>query len=194
MANLEKENTFSSVDARIELLEKKLAALDDEINSIKTSMPENKVTLIISSGDLDKALSSFIIAVGAASMGFKVVMFFTFWGMNIIKKKRVLSNKTFTEKLMSLMLPSSNKHLPVSKSNMFGMGALFLKEIMKEHKVASLQDLVKLSNELGVSLVSCQMTMGIMGISAEELLPDLKFGGVASCVNEASTSKFTLFI
>jgi peroxiredoxin family protein len=179
---------------KIAILEKKIEKLQSEIANVKTLLPEDKITLIIASQDLDKALSAFIIAAAAASIGMEVVMYFTMWGLNVIKKKTIYTDKSVHEKLMALIMPSSNVKLPISNANMFGLGASFMKKIMKKNNVSTLKDLIDVNTELGVKMISCQMSMGIMGITKEELFSDIIYAGATKCVVEAASSRFTLFI
>lgn len=194
MTKNENENTPVAPKQTLELLTQQIETLHAEVKALKEMMPENKLTLVIGSEDLDKAMTAFIIAAGAISMGISVVMYFTFWGLNVLKQKRTFSNKSFTKKMMAMMMPGSNNALPISKLNMFGAGTIFLKHVMKEHHVASLQDLIALNLELGVKMISCQMSMDVMGIHKEELLSGLEYAGAANCVNEIITAKIAFYI
>jgi peroxiredoxin family protein len=176
-----------STEERIQLLEKKLAELEEK-------MPEDKVSLVVFSGDLDRVLASFILATGAAAMGQQVRMFFTFWGYNAIRKQRVLSGKNIMEKMMAMMSPGSSQSLPVSKMNFFGIGAKMLRTMMKNKNVASLEDLIKMAREMGVQIIACEMSRDVMGIKDKELIEGLEPGGVASFLADALKSRATLFI
>ena len=140
-------------------------------------MPGKKsMTIIIHSGDLDKALAGFILATGAAAKGIETTMFFTFWGMNIIKHGGAESTK-------------------LSKMNMAGLGKMMIKKTMKKHNVASLEELIKDAKELGVRLIACEMTMDLMNVPKDSLIPEVnEIGGVGSYLDVASESQINLFI
>lgn len=152
-------------------------------------------TLIVFSDDLDRALASFVIANGAASMGNSVTMFFTFWGLNILKKPvKIKIKKDFMGKMLGRMLPSGVRKLKLSRMNMLGMGTLMMKKRMKSKRVESLEEMLKIAEENGIKLVACQMTMDIMGIDKKELYDNVMVGGVASYLEEADRSNLNLFI
>lgn len=156
--------------------------------------PEGK-TLIVFSGDLDKVLASFIIANGAASMGRPVTMFFTFWGLNALRKtQKVPVRKSVVEKMFGAMMPRGSKKLKLSKMNMGGMGTRMMKMVMKDKNVDSLEDLMKQAMKNGVKLVACTMSMDIMGITEEELIDGVELAGVASYLGDAEESNVNLFI
>ncbi|MEI6602380.1 MAG: DsrE/DsrF/DrsH-like family protein [Clostridia bacterium] len=155
----------------------------------------DKKNIIVFSGDLDKAIASFIIANGAAAMGRKVQMFFTFWGINMLRKStHVKVKKNLIEKMFGFMMPRGSKKLSLSKMNMAGMGAAMIRGIMKHKNIDSLESLITLALDNGVELVACTMTMDIMGIKKEELLDRVQFGGVASMLANAEESDMSLFI
>lgn len=151
------------------------------------------VTIVVFSGDLDKAIASFIIANGALALGKKVTMFFTFWGLSIIKK-RTLSKNNILEKMFSFMLPKNSLSLPVSKMNFFGIGAKMIRYVMKSKDIMSLEELMNKSIENGVNLIACSMSMEVMGISKDELLENIEYGGVGQYLGEAQNSNTNLFI
>lgn len=151
------------------------------------------VTIVVFSGDLDKAIASFIIANGALALGKKVTMFFTFWGLSIIKK-RTLSKNNILEKMFSFMLPKNSLSLPVSKMNFFGIGAKMIRYVMKSKDIMSLEELMSKSIENGVNLIACSMSMDVMGISKDELLENIEYGGVGQYLGEAQNSNTNLFI
>ena len=155
----------------------------------------NNKTLIVFSNDLDKAVASFILANGAASTGKKVSMFFTFWGLSVLKKRSpVPLRKSLLEKMFSLMLPSSSRALGLSRMNMLGMGGPVMRYIMRKKKVDSLESLMHQAKEAGVEMIACQMSMDVMGIRAEELMEGVKIGGVATYMERAEASNVNLFI
>ncbi|WP_346871023.1 CoA-disulfide reductase [Clostridium sp. UBA5119] len=152
-------------------------------------------TLVVFSGDLDKAIASFIIATGAASMGKPVTMFFTFWGLNILKRKDKPSVKKDTmEKMFDMMLPSSTGKLPLSKMNMAGMGPAMIKNIMAKNNVDDLDTLIDNALKMGVKIIACAMSMDLMGIKHEELIPEVEVGGVATYLASTEDAGLNLFI
>lgn len=156
---------------------------------------KNGATLVVFSGDFDKAIASFIIATGAASMGKEVTMFFTFWGLNILKKKgKGKVNKDTMEKMFDVMLPSHAGKLPLSQMNMMGMGPAMIKQIMKKHNVDDLETLIANATNMGVRVVACAMSMELMGIKKEEFIDGVEIGGVASYLGAADDSGLNLFI
>ena len=153
----------------------------------------SNMTMVVFSGDLDKAIAAFIIANGALTMGKKVTMFFTFWGLSILKKKN-LSKKNFIEKMFAMMLPKNSKDLPVSKMNFFGIGAKMIRSVMKKKNIMSLEELIKKAIDSGVNITACNMSMDVMGISEEELIDGINYGGVGQYLGEAEKSNNNLFI
>ncbi|MEG1544826.1 MAG: DsrE/DsrF/DrsH-like family protein, partial [Tannerellaceae bacterium] len=141
---------------------------------------DNK-TLIVFSDDLDKALASFVIANGAASTGKKVTMFFTFWGLNVIKKRQKPTvSKDIFGQMFGWMLPAHSGKLSLSKMNMLGAGSWMMRLIMKRKRVDSLESLIAQAAENGVEMIACTMSMDVMGIQKEELMDNVTMGGVAS--------------
>ena len=161
-------------------------------------IPESTGTnknLIVFSGDLDKAIASFIIANASAAMGRKVSMFFTFWGLNILRKpEKVSVKKDFISSMFGKMMPRGAGKLSLSKMNMGGMGAKMIRTVMKNKNVDSLEDLIKASLENGVELIACSMSMDVMGLKIEELIDGVKMGGAAAMLANAEESDMSLFI
>ncbi len=153
----------------------------------------SNMTMVVFSGDLDKAIAAFIIANGALTMDKKVTMFFTFWGLSILKKKN-LAKKSFIEKMFTMMLPKNSQDLPVSKMNFFGIGAKMIRSVMKKKNIMSLEELMKKAKDLGVNITACTMSMDVMGISKEELIDGINYGGVGQYLGEAEKSNNNLFI
>lgn len=152
-------------------------------------------TMVVFSGDLDKAIASLIIANGAAAMGKKVTMFYTFWGLNILRKHQsVPVQKDFLGKMFSSMMPRGTKKLGLSKMNMMGMGPKMIRLVMKKHNVDSLESLLQTALDNGVKMVACNMSMDLMGIKEEELIDGIDLGGVATYLGEAQDSNVNLFI
>jgi len=154
---------------------------------------KSNMTMVVFSGDLDKAIAAFIIANGALTMGKKVTMFFTFWGLSILKKKN-LSKKNFIEKMFAMMLPKNSKDLPVSKMNFFGIGAKMIRSVMRKKNIMSLEELIKKAIDSGVNITACTMSMDVMGINKEELIDGINYGGVGQYLGEAEKSNNNLFI
>ena len=156
---------------------------------------QNDKTFVVFSGDLDKTIAAFIIANGAAAMGRKVTMFFTFWGLNILRKpKKVKVAKSFTEKMFGAMMPRGTTKLGLSRMNMGGAGAKMIRGIMKQKGISSLEDLIESAKAHGVRIVACQMSMDIMGIHREELIDGVELGGVATFIGSGEESDMSLFI
>lgn len=156
---------------------------------------EHGKTFVVFSGDLDKALASFIMANGAAAMGRKVTLFFTFWGLNILRKnERVKVKKGLIGKMFGMMMPRGSKKLGLSKMNMGGAGAKMIRAVMKANGISSLEELIQNAVNHGVRLVACQMSMDIMGIKKEELIDGVELGGVATMLGSAEKSDLTYFI
>ena len=157
-------------------------------------LPTNK-TMVVFSGDLDRAIASFIIANGAAAMGSQVTMFFTFWGLNILRKAKAPSvKKQIIERMFGWMMPRGANALKLSKLNMLGMGTAMMKMVMRQKNVETLPNLIAAAQQAGVRFVACTMTMDVMGLKKEELLDGLEYGGVAAMLGEADKSNATLFI
>ena len=155
----------------------------------------NDKTIVVFSGELDKALAAFIIATGAAAMGRKVTMFFTFWGLTILRRTEAVPvKKNLIEKMFGFMLPTGAKKLGLSRMNMGGAGTAMMRAIMKSKNVASLEELIESALEYGVKIVACQMSMDVMGIKPEELIDGVEIGGVATMLGAAETSDTNLFI
>ena len=155
----------------------------------------NSKTMVIFSNALDKAIASFIIANGAASMGRKVTLFFTFWGLNILRKHdKVTVKKDLIAKMFGMMMPRGSKKLSLSKMNMGGMGSKMIRHIMEKKNVSSLEELMEQAKANGINLVACNMSMDIMGIKKEELIDGVEIGGVATFLGSAEESDMSLFI
>ncbi|MHC1694355.1 MAG: FAD-dependent oxidoreductase [Eubacteriales bacterium] len=151
--------------------------------------------IIVFSGDLDKAIASFIIANTAAAMGRKVTMFFTFWGLNILRRaQKVRVKKDFMSRMFGGMMPRGSKKLKLSKMSMGGMGGAMIRGVMKKKNISSLEELISSAQAAGVELVACSMSMDVMGISAEELIDGVKLGGAARMLSSAEESDMSLFI
>ena len=156
---------------------------------------EKGKTFILFSDDLDKTLATFVLANGAAATGKKVTIFFTFWGLNAIKKEtKPAVKKDIFGKMFGMMLPSSSRKLKLSKMNMGGIGSKMMRHIMKKKNVDSLEMLRAQAIENGVEFIACQMSMDVMGVSREELLDEVTIGGVATYMDRADQANVNLFI
>jgi peroxiredoxin family protein len=157
---------------------------------------QNKSTMVVFSGDLDKAMASFIIATGAAAMGKQVTMFFTFWGLNILRKEEYVNvgKKSFMDKMFAAMMPRGPEKLGISKMNFGGLGGKMMKYTMKKKNIVTLKELIEMAHDLDVKMVACTMSMDVMGIKQEELIDGLDYAGVASYLADADESKINLFI
>ena len=152
-------------------------------------------TLIVFSSELDRAIASLVIATGAASMRRKVTMFFTFWGLNVLRKpEKVAVQKQGLERAFGWMMPRGSKKLGLSKMNMLGIGPRLIRKVMAKKNVDSLEALLGQAKLMGVRLVACQMSMDVMGIKPEELIDGVEIGGVATYLAAAETSDTNLFI
>ena len=154
----------------------------------------NGATFIVFSNDMDKALASFVLANGAAATGKEVTMFFTFWGLSVLRKKAKGVKKDFMGKMFGMMLPKSMKSLSLSSMNFGGMGPLMMKSRMKAKNVDQLESMYAQARMAGVRMIACQMSMDIMGVAKEELLDGVEIGGVATYMAAASKSGVNLFI
>lgn len=181
----------SSAGKSIVVIEKK----DPKACQAVTSCENKGKTFIMFSDDLDKALATFVLANGAAATGQKVTIFFTFWGLNVIKKSdkpRVAKN--IYGKMFEMMLPSCSKKLKLSKMNMGGIGSRMMRHIMKKNQIHSLEELRQQALENGVEFIACQMSMDVMGVKKEELLEEVTIGGVATYMERADNANVNLFI
>lgn len=152
-------------------------------------------TIVLFSGDLDKAIAAFIIANGAAAYDHEVTIFFTFWGLNVLRKDEAVKiDKGLLEKAFGWMMPRGAKKLGLSKMNFGGLGPQMIKQVMKKHNALSLPQLIELAQEQGVKLVACTMTMDLLGLKQEELIDGLEYAGVAAYLGDASNGKVNLFI
>jgi peroxiredoxin family protein len=188
------EARLTADPSRMQALEEKLLDLQKRLAHVEGQVAEDRVALVVFSGDLDRVLAAFVIATGAAAVGQQVSMFFTFWGLSVLKKDSQLSGKTLFQKMMTLMSPGSSKSLPVSKMNYFGVGAKMLRSMMKEKNVSSLEEMISLARELGVRMIACEMSRDVMGIKESELVAGLEYGGVASFLADSLKSRTSLFI
>lgn len=152
-------------------------------------------TIIMFSGDLDKAMASLIIANGAAAMGDDVTIFYTFWGLNVLRKaQKIKVKKEFMENMFGFMMPRGAEKLGLSKMNFGGAGTAMMKSIMKKKNVNSLPQLLESAQAMGVKMIACTMSMDVMGIKKEELIDGIELAGVATYLGEADNANVNLFI
>jgi peroxiredoxin family protein len=157
---------------------------------------KDKLTLVVFSGDLDRALAAFMLATTAASMDMDVTIFFTFWGLNIIKKNDgPIKSKGIKRKMLNFMNRGGTKRLKLSKFNMLGMGTWMMKQLMKDIKHPTLDELIKMSHEMGVRMIACTTSCGLMGLPEDSFRAEVEsLAGAAYFLDEARNSKTTLFI
>jgi peroxiredoxin family protein len=178
-------------------IEAQLEALKSQVAAMQGRTPANKLAMVVFSGDLDKVLASLVIATGAVAMGMEVVMFFTFWGTPVLRdKQKSVGGKDLMGSMFAAMLPKGAQDVSLSQMNMGGLGTAMMKNLMKKKNVASLEEMFALAEELGVRIVICEMSMDLMGFKREEMMAyeHLEYGGVATFLEEAGSSKVQLFI
>ncbi len=186
---VKRENNAGEITAIIEKFKK-----DDENSTVPKSDSDHK-TMVVFSDDMDRALASFVIANGAASMGKKVTMFFTFWGLNVIKDvNRPRVKKDMMGNMFDKMMPGHAGKLKLSNMNMGGMGRRMMKLRMKDKNVDALETMIQQAKDSGINMIACQMSMDIMGVQKEELIDGVNIGGVANYLEEAEQSNLNLFI
>jgi len=158
-------------------------------------LDKTKKTIIVFSGELDKVMAAFVIANGAAAMGDEVTMFFTFWGLNALRKpEKIKVQKGFLQAMFGWMMPRGAARLGISNMNFGGMGAVMMKMVMKQRNVDSLPEMIQTAREQGIKMIACTMSMDVMGITEEELIDGLELAGVATYLSEADEANVNLFI
>jgi peroxiredoxin family protein len=157
---------------------------------------KEKMTIVMFSGNLDNALAGFILATTAASMGMEVSMFFTFWGLNIIKKNEgSIKSKGLMRKMLNFMNRGGSQRLKLSKFNMLGLGTWMMKKLMKDTNMPSLDEFITMAHQMGVKLIACTTTCGIMGIPEDSFRSEVEsLAGAAYFLGEAREAKVSLFI
>ena len=188
-------NTLDNIEVSDGIIKANITRKNPEKTKSASVEEQNDKTFVVFSGDLDKTIASFIIANGAAAMGRKVTMFFTFWGLNILRRpEKIKVKKTFIEKMFGFMMPRGSKKLGLSRMNMGGAGAKMIRGIMKQRGISSLEELIESAKAHGVRIVACQMSMDIMGIHQEELIEGVELGGVSTFLGSGEKSDMSLFI
>ena len=172
------------------------ARLDATAELVKGAGQQEKLSLIVFSGSLDRLIASFVLATGAAAMGMQVSMFFTFWGTAALRRENVHVKKNLLERMFGWMLPKGVKKLPLSQMNMAGGGPAMIRYVMRKNGVASVEEMIELSKELGVELNVCTMSMDLLGMKPDELIdyPGRSFCGVAKFLETAAPGKITMFL
>ena len=157
---------------------------------------KEKLTIVMFSGELDRALAGFILATTAASMGMEVTMFFTFWGLNIIKKNEGgIKSKGLMRRMLNFINRGGSRRLKLSKFHMFGLGTWMMKRLMKEVNMPPIDELITMAKGMGVKLIACTTTMGVTGIAEDSFRSEVEsLAGAAYFLGEARESKTTLFI
>ena len=163
--------------------------------SVAKTDNKNAQTIVVFSGDLDKAMAAFIIANGARAAGKEVTLFFTFWGLNILRKDNVsVKKENVVDKMFGMLMPKGADKLTLSKMNMGGLGSMMMRRVMKNKNVSSLKELIEDAQKSGIKFIACQMSMDVMGLSKEELIDGIEIGGVASYIDASSNANSNLFI
>ncbi len=199
--------TSPSLEARLSALESEIRSLavaaaqqasrlDAAAELVKGAGQQEKLSLIVFSGSLDRLIAAFVLATGAAAMGMQVSMFFTFWGTAALRRENVRVKKSLLERMFGWMLPKGVKKLPLSQMNMAGGGPAMIRYVMKKNGVASVEEMIELSKELGVELNVCTMSMDLLGMKPDELIdyPNKTYCGVAKFLETAAPGKITMFL
>ncbi|MDY6836197.1 MAG: DsrE/DsrF/DrsH-like family protein [Chloroflexota bacterium] len=157
---------------------------------------QEKVTLVVFSGELDRAIAAFNIAIGAASMGMEVSMFFTFWGLNVLKRNEgEIKSKGLLKKMLNLVNRGGTTRLPLSRFQMMGLGSWMMKRLMKDENFPQIEELISEARELGVKFVACTTSMGIMGLGKDAFIPEVdSYAGVATYLADAREGSVNLFV
>ncbi len=173
--------------------------MPEPATSRRTSRPEalvteRSVTIVVHSGDLDKLTAAFVIATGAAAMGMRVTLFFTFWGLNALKDGSRAPGKGLLQRLVGWMMPSGPQRVPSSRMNFLGLGPRIFRALMRRGGVGSLPELIAGARAQDVTFTACSLSMDLMGIDRSELIDDIGYGGVASYLAAAQDANTNLFI
>jgi peroxiredoxin family protein len=156
---------------------------------------KKRTTIVLFSGDYDKAMAAYIIANGAAAYDHEVTIFHTFWGLNALRKdENIQAKKGYLEKMFGKMMPRGSDKMGLSKMNLVGFGPKIIKDVMKKHNTMPLPDLIDMAKEQDVKLVACTMTMDLLGLQKEELLDNVDYAGVAAYLADAQDGNVNLFI
>ena len=186
-------STASGFEARLATLEAEMKRLGGLVGAVGQ---EDKLSLIVFSGSLDRLIAAFVLATGAAAMGMRVSMFFTFWATSALRRDKAHVKKGLLASLFSWMLPKGVGKLPLSQMNMAGGGPRMIRYVMRKNGAASVEEMIELGKQLGVELHVCTMSMELLGIDPDELIdyPNKSFCGVAKFLETAAPGKITLFV
>jgi peroxiredoxin family protein len=180
-----------------EALQRQIQEMRQQLENRERDIPEDKLSLIVFSGDLDKVMASLVIATGAAGMGMDSQMFFTFWGTPALRDPKKRSGaKDFMGRMFGFLLPKGLSELKLSKLNMGGMGTSMMQSLMRKKNVSTLPQLLDMAAEAEVKIYICQMSMDLMGFKPEEMIdyPHLDYAGVATFLQRSSDAKISMFI
>lgn len=167
----------------------------ENLKDLEVNHTAKGTTIVLFSGELDKAVAAMIIANGAKAAGRDVTIFFTFWGLNALKKEQTVNvKKKGIAKMFDLMLPKTSVRMPLSKMNMFGLGNIMMRYVMKKKNVDSLPTLINQAIEQDIKLIACTMSMDVMGIQKEELRDEVEYGGVGTYIGDTENANHNLFI
>jgi len=185
----ESVQTLEQLQKQIEKLQKKVAKLENG--------RKDQLSIACVSGDMDKILATMVISLAAAAMDTKVKIFFSFWALSALRDpKKQPKGKDIISKMFGIMLPNGRNKLKLSNMNMAGMGPAMIKYLMRKHNVLSLDEMFKTAGELGIEIIVCEMSMGLMGFKKEEMIdyPHLSYAGAATFVTDAGESAAQLFV
>ena len=177
-------------------LQPALDALTERVDALEKSAGNDRLSIGVMSGNLDKTMAAFIIALGAVAYDIQVDMFFTFWATAALRDPKKSPAKNLLDKMFGWMLPRSSLKLPLSKMQMCGIGPKMIRSVMKSRGVKSLEQLMKEAGEFGVRIHVCEMSMGVMGLKEEEMIayPNIDYVGVGTFIQMISESKQVLFL
>lgn len=188
-------NTLLELSKDNKVITAKIQKGTDKVVEQQKSTSVDGQTIVVFSNDLDKVLAAFIIANGAAASGKPVTLFFTFWGLNVLRKAQYVKvKKNIIEKMFGWMMPQGPEKLILSKMHMSGMGTMMMKEVMKSKNILTLRELMQSAMDSGVKFIACSMSMDVMGIKEEELIDGIEIGGVAKYIAESNNANSNLFI
>lgn len=188
------KNTLLSINKENKVIKAQIKKGVQDVENIAIE-EKNGQTIVVFSNDFDKVMASFVIANGALASGKTVTMFFTFWGLNVLRKSQYVNvKKNLIEKMFGFMMPKGTEELALSKMNMGGLGTFMMKNIMKNKSILSLNELIKSAQNGGAKFIACSMSMDVMGIKKEELLEGVEIGGVAQYIAESNHAGSNLFI
>lgn len=169
-------------------------SLERRLDELEKNAPEDIVSMVVFSNDMDRVLAAYVVALGALGMGMKVSMYFTFWGLAAVKKGTALAGKDFKQKLVNIMTPGKQEELSLSKMNFMGIGPAMFKSMMESKGVASLEEMREMAQEMGARMIGCSMAMDVMGVDEKEFIDGVEIGGVATFLEDSLKARATLFL